>query len=69
MTATHTYSVLDISASAYEEIRDLLKDAGYHHAIISKERGEVIDMHGIAVRANAGNPKLKIERPEERQQQ
>ena len=48
---TYTYAVLEISASAYAEIRAKLDAAGYGHAFYDDGDGEVIDMHGIAVRA------------------
>jgi hypothetical protein len=52
MTHTYTYAVLDISAEAYQEIRDKLKAAGYSDQFHKERDGaEVIDMHGIAVKA------------------
>ena len=48
--ATHTYAVLDISPAAFEEIHRLLEKADYHHCFI----GDVIDMHGIALRSANG---------------
>src|ERR1700687_189479 len=44
---THTYVVMELSIEAYSEIRAAMLQAGYEHAIDSKN-GE-IDMHGIAV--------------------
>lgn len=44
---THTYAILDVSQDAYDEIKKLLDIAGYQHAF---DRN-VIDMHGIALRA------------------
>lgn len=55
MRSTHTYTILEVSAEAYEEIRALLEAAGYHHAF----HDDVIDMHGIAlqcVTAHIGSP-------------
>lgn len=46
---THTFAILEISAAVYKEIYDKLKVAGYEHAFIEHEDGEVIDMHGIAL--------------------
>jgi len=46
---THTFAILGISKAAYEEIRELLKSAGYEHAIMQQVGREVIDMHGIAI--------------------
>jgi hypothetical protein len=49
---THTYAVLEISRKAYDEIHAKLEDAGYQHAFIHEDEGrDVIDMHGIAVKA------------------
>lgn len=42
---THTYAILEISETAYVEIREKLAEAGYQHSF----RGGVIDMHGIAL--------------------
>lgn len=51
---THTYSVLDLSPVAYEEIRGKLLAADYHHAFHQDMDGrDVIDMHGIAVAKEA----------------
>lgn len=46
---THTFSILEISKAAYEEIKGKLTEAGYEHAIIKEGEREVIDMNGIAV--------------------
>ena len=46
---THTYAILEISSGAYAEIKQKLSDAGYQHAF----HDDVIDMHGIAVQAEA----------------
>lgn len=51
-TATHTYAVLDISSSAYREVRQKLDRAAYQHAFHGEPDGEVIDMHGIGLRAD-----------------
>ena len=55
---THTYAILDISHTAFEEIATKLRAAGYHHAF---DR-DVIDMHGIAVRIDE-NAKKNATRP------
>lgn len=49
--STHTYAIADISQEAYDEIRKILVDAGYHHSIHDEAEGEVLDMHGVALRA------------------
>lgn len=46
---THTYVILELSPSAYQEIFDKLKEAGYDHAFHEDEGVTVIDMQGIAV--------------------
>lgn len=46
MRSTHTYVILELSESAYREIREKLESAGYQHAIASNG---TIDMHGIGV--------------------
>jgi hypothetical protein len=46
---THTYAVLKVSQSAYDEIREKLQTAAYDHAF--HENG-IIDMHGIALQTN-----------------
>lgn len=50
MRTTHTYVVMEISKSAFDEIKTKMEAAGYQHAFI-EEKGEpmAIDMHGIAV--------------------
>lgn len=49
---SHTYAILEISDSAWREIETKLRDAGYHHVF----HNDVIDMTGIAVRAEATQP-------------
>lgn len=48
---THTYAILKISAAAYKEIADKLRAAGYHENFDKDDGAEVIDMHGIAIKA------------------
>ena len=56
---SHTYALLEVSAAAYDEIKQKLIDAGYRSAI--NEAAE-IDMHGIAlVRNETGLRPLKID--------
>lgn len=43
---THSYVTMQVSAQAYDEIKKILIDAGYDHAI--GDHGE-LDMHGIAI--------------------
>jgi hypothetical protein len=42
---SHTYAILDVSLSSYQEIHDKLEAAGYQDQF----HGDRIDMHGIAV--------------------
>lgn len=46
MRTTHTYAILEISRTAFEEIKAKLVEAEYWHSLHSDS---VIDMHGIAV--------------------
>jgi len=49
---THTFSLLEVTHSTYDEIESLLHEAGYGHAFIEN----AIDMHGIALtRAEASS--------------
>lgn len=43
---SYTYAVLDVSPAVFEEVKTKLKAAGYDHAF----DGDVIDMHGIALK-------------------
>jgi hypothetical protein len=50
MRQTHTYAILPISESSFNEIWSKLEEAGYQHAFIQdREEGPVIDMAGIAL--------------------
>ena len=49
---TYTFTYLEISEDAYNEIKAKLKDAEYEHAFVEEN---VIDMHGIALK--------KLEKP------
>ena len=53
---THTYAVLDVPRSVYAAVRALLDAAGYDHAF----HDDVIDMHGIALRSQGGQPGVGI---------
>ncbi len=50
---THTYAILEVSAATFNEVKAKLTAAEYHHAF---DR-DVIDMHGIALRADAAEEK------------
>lgn len=49
--STYTYAILEVSAAAYDEIRGKLNKAGYSDQFHKDEGAEVIDMHGIALKA------------------
>jgi hypothetical protein len=49
---SYTYAILEVSPAVYAEIADKLKAADYNHAFHcdnDEGKGEVIDMHGIAL--------------------
>jgi len=51
MRSTHTYVVLEVGDSAFEEIWSKLDAAGYGDQFSMDDKGRlVIDMHGIALR-------------------
>lgn len=49
MTHTHTYAILPVSSSTYQEIKKKLLDADYKHVFGDDGDGECMDMHGIAL--------------------
>lgn len=49
LRVTHTYAILKLSKTAYEEIREKLVKAGYDDQFHGEEGKETIDMHGIGV--------------------
>lgn len=51
---TYTYAILDVPLAVYAAVRALLDRADYQHAFHADDDGEVIDMHGIALRSKAG---------------
>lgn len=63
--STHTYVILEISAAAYAEISEKLREAGYSHAFHSPDDVETIDMHGIAIQSEKAPAAPEIH-PEER---
>lgn len=57
MTRTHTYAVLEVPAVVFAAVKALLKRAEYDHAIHEASGPgdhELLDMHGIALQADAG---------------
>lgn len=61
MKTTHTYAVLDVPRTVYAAVRALLARADHQHAFHAEPDGEVIDMHGIALRSAGGAPGDHIE--------
>lgn len=57
---SHTYAILDVPGAVYAAVRALLVRASYGHAFHDKADGEVIDMHGIALRSSGGPPGTDI---------
>jgi len=46
---THTYAILQVSKSTFEEISKKLKAVKYDHAFDEDDGKVTIDMHGIAL--------------------
>ena len=57
---TYTYAILDVPRAVYAAVRALLEAADYQHAFHDEGEGEVIDMHGIALRARPGSASTDI---------
>lgn len=57
---TYTYAVLDVPKAVYAAVRALLAAADYQHAFHANDDGEVIDMHGIALRSKPGSADTSI---------
>lgn len=55
---THTFATMEISKSAFSEIMDKLREAGYDHAIQFEPdiEGPVLDMSGIALCVDVDKP-------------
>ncbi len=60
MKQTHTYAVLEVPRAVYAAVRALLDRADYQHAFHTKDDGEVIDMHGIALKSKEGSANTDI---------
>lgn len=56
LTSSHTYVTLELSETAYQEIRSKLLEAGYYHCfdIDDKDKRGAIDMPGLAVIPESG---------------
>lgn len=63
---SHTYAILEVPGAVYAAVRALLTRAGYEHTFHAGadpgkgREGEVIDMHGIAIRALPGSSNTDI---------
>jgi hypothetical protein len=60
MTHTYATATLDISPSAYNEIRTALLKAGYGHLLEEIRKRETIDMEGISIRAAVEKPVVTV---------
>lgn len=60
MNATHTYAVLDVPPVVYAAVRALFLAAGYGHAVHAESDGELLDMHGVALRSRGGTSATDI---------
>lgn len=62
---THTYAILEVPPQIYASIRAKLVAAGYEHTFDKNDGVEVIDMHGLALRAEpASKPTVLVETPD-----
>jgi len=52
---TRTYAVLAVTAPTFREIQQKLEAAGYQHCFDEDDGQIVIDMHGIALKDEAGD--------------
>lgn len=57
---THTFAILELSAAAFEEIKEKLELAGYEENFIYKGKELIIDMNGIAVKTKEKYDKKTI---------
>lgn len=48
---TYTYAIMEVSKETFEEIKGILLNAGYGHAVHERsyDEREVLDMRGIAL--------------------
>lgn len=62
---THTYAMLEVSASAYDEIAEKLKAAGYDHAFMV---GEDVNGHSTIDMQGLGITRAEVKEPDYRHQ-
>lgn len=53
LRSTRTYATMEVSKATFDEIAAKMRDAGYDHVFLN--RGETIDMHGIALEMEEQN--------------
>lgn len=59
---THTYAILEVSQKVFDEIKHRLKQVDYHHTFGTDDGAPIIDMHGIALKAE-GKTAPKARKP------
>lgn len=60
---SYTYAICEVTPEAYAEVRAKLVAAGYDDQFHRDDQREVIDMHGIALRAMADGLPGRLEIP------
>jgi hypothetical protein len=61
ITSTHTYAILEVEKTTYDEIAQKLQNAGYDHVFNDTDKGKVIDMNGIALKRKEDEIQLSQE--------
>ena len=56
MRTTHTYAILEVSSSAYAEIKGKLVSAGYSDQLIEEDGQVLVNMQGIALAEEKSEP-------------
>lgn len=57
--STHTFAVMEVSKSTFNEIAKKLREANYYHAFV----GDCLDMHGIGLRLKTSPKTVKLKHP------
>lgn len=47
---THTFAILEVNESTFQEIKLILQSSGYSYLFIQEDDGLVINMHGIGLK-------------------
>jgi hypothetical protein len=58
---TYTFAILEVSKETFEEIAKKLMAVNYEHAFHELKEGRVLDMHGVALKQEGGQPLPKDE--------